>query len=69
MKLVIETTKMRKNVQPPQDRTPVEPNTNPTENTQLNTILIEKLSHTEIFTEQKQNPSVELHQKFSEVSH
>ena len=68
MKMVIETTKMRKNVQPPQDRTSVEPKTNPIENTQLNAILIEKPSHSEIFNEQKQNSSVELQQQFSEGS-
>ena len=68
-KMVIETTKLRKNVQSPQDRTSVEPNTNPTENTQLNPILIEKPSHSQISTEQEQNPCVELQQQFSEVSH
>ena len=68
-KMEIETTKLRQNVQSPQDRTSVEPNTNPTENTQLNPILIEKPSHSEISTEQKQNPSVELQQQFWENSH
>ena len=60
---------MRKNVQSPQDRLSVEPNTKPNRITQVNRILTKKFSHSEIFTEQKQNPSVELQQQFSEVSH
>ena len=55
MKMVIKTTKLKNNGQSPQDRTSVEPNTNPTENTQLNPILIEKISHSKIFTEQKKS--------------
>ena len=53
MKMVIKTTKLIKNVQSPQDRLSVEPNTKPNGITQLNRILTKNSSHSEFFTEKK----------------
>ena len=51
----------------PPHQTSEEPNTNPTENTRHSPVQISKISYSEIFTAQVQNPSVETQQHFSEV--
>ena len=45
----------------------VEPNLNPIENTQQNTLQIPDSSYSEMFTGQRHNPFVKLQQQFSEV--
>ena len=47
-----------------QSETPVEPKTNPTDNTRQNPLQIPEASHPEIFTEQISTASVELQQPF-----
>ena len=50
-----------------QFETSVEPNTNPTDNTQKHSLRITQSPFSEIFTGQKQNPSVKWQQQISEV--
>ena len=50
-----------------QDQTPLEKNTNPTENTQHNTQQIQSPSHSDIFIEQIQNAPLESQIELSEV--
>ena len=52
----------------PQDQTSVEPNINPTGNTQQNPLQIPDSSYFKLFTEQTQNLSSELQQQLSEKS-
>ena len=55
------------NTEPLQVETTLEPNTNPTDNTQKNPLQIPESSYSEIFTGQRPNPSVDVQQQFCEV--
>ena len=50
-----------------QDQTPVEANTNPTENTQQNWLQSQDSSYIELITSHAQNPSLKLQQELLEV--
>ena len=50
-----------------QNQTYVEPNTNPTKNTQQNPLQNPESSCPEIITEQIENPSLEIQEQFSDV--
>ena len=50
-----------------QDETSVEQSTNPTNNTLQKPLQIPESSYSEIYTEQRLNPYVELQHRFSEV--
>ena len=62
-----EINQIENNIGSSQDQTFVEPNTKPTENQQRTSLQIPQTSHSEVFTEQMQHPSVEPQQQFSEV--
>ena len=55
------------NTETTQYQSSVEPNTNPSENTERNTFQIQDSPHPNIFTEPIRNPSLELQQELSEV--
>ena len=67
MKMMIATTTLREKPESLEHETPLETNTNPTENTQQNPLQTRKTSNSKIPAEQVQNPSVKLKQNLSEV--